>query len=123
MIVLSKALANKGELDLGTEGPNDAEIGRLTRERNQKKRELSALETRVLNFVGGIRAHEGKLCHPAAAPKRVGHTLLFEGGVDQGGFDIEWLDADEIEEVLSDMVRLPREIRNLEGQLRQLDIC
>ena len=97
----------------------DKEIGRLVREKREKERELTCLKSKRDRFVQGIRDNHGKLIYPLQDVKMVNDkTLIF----DDGEFEIEWLDADDMVGIATEIRKLSRDVEDLSRRLKQIGI-
>ena len=95
----------------------DAEIGRLVREKRAKERELACLESRRVRFLYSIRDNVGKLMLPLDdAQQRDGKTLIFDGG----NIEIEWLNLEDMVKIMTETRKLRRDIEDMKRRLEQM---
>ena len=94
----------------------DQELGRLVRERSDKERELACLANRRDRFEFQIKENLRKLLYPLQKLSNFGNTLS------DGKTEIEWMDADAIVRMVSDIGRLTREVDVMKNKLKQMGV-
>lgn len=96
----------------------DLEVGRLHRERNVKRKELESLKDKRDKFIDQASNLKTLLTYGVQGSLRLEGSTLKRTGVAE---TIDWLSADELVTMASDIERLGGALRDIDKKLEELD--